>query len=659
MREKERLRRNRPISYGWWKTALVGLAGVFGCAAHSSDRGIADPCNTACLTPECSVPTLKVESPCLDECTSDEALLEKFAPQDLNLDQLTYTSLSLEQCMNLALSHSRVMRDLGGTILRSPQAVNATHDAAITYTDPRFGEEAALSAFDTKFFAGAVFNKNDRVLNNRFFGQDGVVQQDLGDYRAGFTKTAATGAQFTLRQLAEYDFNNQLGNRYGTPSGTWGLLSEAEWRQPLLQGSGVMFNRIAGPLAKPGEINGVLIARTRADIQLADFERGVRDLLSDVENAYWDLYYAYRDLESTIEARDQALETWRLVKAKADGGEAGSSQEGTADKESQAREQFHRFETDVIRALSGRLVDGTRTFNGSSAGTFRGGGVRVVERRLRLLLGLPINGTDLLRPSDVPTKAHVSFDWEITAQEGLTRRPELRKQRWTIKQRELELLASKNFLLPRLDLFARYRMRGFGQELAGADGRFTQTTANPDALSDLFTGDLQEWQMGFDLNVPIGYRQQHMAVRNAELRLSREWAILSEQKREVMFGLSNAVGEVDAAYQSMLSIYNRLVAAQDQVDAVTVNYQRDAAPLDLVLDAQRRLVEAKNQFYQAQVEYTLAIKNVHFEKGTLLEFYQVLMSESASQPGAREEVSRTQSQRRSISYARAAPRLTQ
>jgi len=36
---------------------------------------------------------------------------------------------------------------------------------------------------------------------------------------------------------------------------------EAYARQPLLQGGGVDFNRIAGPNGTPGLINGVVIAR--------------------------------------------------------------------------------------------------------------------------------------------------------------------------------------------------------------------------------------------------------------------------------------------------------------------------------------------------------------------------------------------------------------
>ena len=113
---------------------------------------------------------------------------------------------------------------------------------------------------------------------------------------------------------------------------------------------------------------------------------------------------------------------------------------------------IYRFQEEVENALAGRLLDGTRDNNGSGGGTFRGGGgVQVAERRLRLLMGLPPSDGRLIRPADEPILAPVAFDWhEITARRS-PRRAELRRQRWVIRRRELELIASRNYLLPRLD----------------------------------------------------------------------------------------------------------------------------------------------------------------------------------------------------------------
>jgi outer membrane protein TolC len=386
----------------------------------------------------------------------------------------------------------------------------------------------------------------------------------------------------------------------------------------------VDFNRLAGPNGSPGQINGVVIARINADVSLADFEAGVRNFVSDVENAYWDLYFAYRDLDAKVAARNAALETWQRIRALYEQGRRG----GEAEKEAQAREQYFRFQEEAQNALHGKLVDGTRTYNGSSGGTFRAtGGVYVVERRLRLLAGLPISDGRLVRPSDEPLKARMVYDWDVSLVEALSRRVELRRQKWMIKRREAELQANKSFLLPQLDAVARYRWRGFGDTLLpngeGVGGRFDN------AYKDLASGDFQEWQIGAELSFPIGFRRAYAAVRQSELQLARERAMLHEQERSVVYDLSNAIADVDRAYVIVETNLNRRIAATQQLAAVQAAFEADNATLDVLLEAQRRAAEADTAYYRALVEYALAGKNVQLEKGTLLDHNEVFLQEGA------------------------------
>ena len=205
------------------------------------------------------------------------------------------------------------MRDLGGRVVSAPDLARTNYDPAIQETDPRFGVDGALSRFDAVLGSGIFWEKNDRVFNNLLLG-GGVnqFQQDRGVYRTEIRKRAATGSQFAVRHNVDYDANNAPFNLF--PS-AWNTNIEAEVRQPLLQGAGLAFNRIAGPDARPGFYyqNGLLLARVDTDISLADFEEGVRNLVNDVENAYWDLYLAYRDLDAKVDARDNALRTWRMA----------------------------------------------------------------------------------------------------------------------------------------------------------------------------------------------------------------------------------------------------------------------------------------------------------------------------------------------------------
>ncbi len=605
------------------KVLALILAGTLvlpsGCFLHSerSFKGAAPPGVYEQVASEIEYPA---ESACT-QMNADESLASPRPWTIQTQGTPQYRDISLEEAIQITLQNSRVLRDLGGAVVRAPASTRTAFDPAATETDPRTGIEAALSAFDAQFLMSTFWEKNDRALNNQFFGGGTrILLQDDAVFQAAITKRAATGTQFTIRHNVDYDANNAPGNLFAS---AWNTNVEMEIRHPLLQGGGVEFNRIAGPLSTPGVYNGVLIARLNSDVALSDFELAVRDLVSNVENAYWDLYYGYRVLDAKVKARDAGLDTWRKIYALYEVNRRG----GEAEKEAQARSQYFAFQQDVQNALSGEPIDATHNWNGLPSGAFRGtGGVLMAERRLRLLMGLPPSDCKLLRPIDEPVAAKIDFDWCQTTAEATTRRAELRRQKWIVRRRELELIASKNHLLPRLDAVGRYRWRGFGDDLfPGPNDPPLPRFDN--AYGDLTSGDFQEWQLGFELNVPIGFREAHVAARNAELQLSRERAILRDQQREIVHEAANAVAEVDRAYTVLQTSYNRLAANRDQLGAVKAAYEADKSPLDLFLDAQRRVADAETDYYLNRARYTLATKNVHFVKGTLLDYDGVHLAE--------------------------------
>jgi hypothetical protein len=72
----------------------------------------------------------------------------------------------------------------------------------------------------------------------------------------------------------------------------------------------------------------------------------------------------------------------------------------------------------------------------------------------------------------------------------------------------------------------------------------------------------------------------------------------------------------------------RLRASEEQYAAIQEDYQNDDTTIDLVLESQRRVIDGKLDYFRAQVEFMLAVKAVHFEKGTVLNYHNVALSES-------------------------------
>ncbi|CAN0348443.1 unnamed protein product, partial [Ectocarpus sp. 4 AP-2014] len=285
----------------------------------------------------------------------------------------------------------------------------------------------------------------------------------------GITKTAATGAEIAFRHNTDYNYTTN--SSFAAAPSAYTTNFEAFMSQPLLQGAGTQYNRIAGPFgfdqyAANGvnPFDGVVLARIRTDLTLADFEGAARNTMRDVEQAYWNLYFTYRDFESRKVGLNSAVQTWQRIDTLKKAGAAG----GAADREAQARAQVHQFKAQVQQGLSSLFA---------------------AENRLRYIMGLSVSDGRLIRPADEPTTAQVAFDWSAVHGEAMARRVEVRKQKWEIKRRELELIAARNHLLPRLDAFGTYRWVGVGDRLYAQDAATPSVPFSPgsgafDSLTD-------------------------------------------------------------------------------------------------------------------------------------------------------------------------------
>ena len=110
-----------------------------------------------------------VEHPQLNTPPSEHAytpeprtLARNLAPQQPQ----EWWDMSLEEAIQTAVARSSVLRDLGGTIVRTPETVRTILNPSQVASDPRFGMEAALSEFDATVASSVIAEKNDRMINN-------------------------------------------------------------------------------------------------------------------------------------------------------------------------------------------------------------------------------------------------------------------------------------------------------------------------------------------------------------------------------------------------------------------------------------------------------------------------------------------------------------
>ncbi|MDA7978332.1 MAG: TolC family protein [Pirellulales bacterium] len=577
----------------------------------------------------------QVEVPDVDTLTLDEVTFsvhpftlkefEQLKPED-------FREISLEEAVQTALANSKVVRQLnygsgpseGGAavagasenLLRAPDGVATVYDPALQETSTGggfggIGVEAALAAFDAQLTSSVTWNRNERPVNTGGIGQSIFAtnfNQDLGAYRTQLSKQSAVGTTFFARHNANYELNNNPTR--GVPS-DWQTNVEVGFNQPLLQGWGTHFNRVAGPNSAAGVYRGVAIARINNDITLADFEASVRDQVKNVEDAYWELYMAYRALDASMRARDGVLKQWNIVNVKLQVGGAGNRSSGTPLAEAQARAEYFRNKA----ALENSLRQVYRA-----------------EQRLRFLMGLASTDGRLFRPLDEPTTAPVGVDWVYDQCEMLARTVELRRQRWRVKQREMELTASKNFLLPRLDASGTYRLLGAGDTLIDPNGRGVFPYPGSNAFSTLTDGDYQEWQLGLNFSMNLGFRQELAGVRNAQLQLARARAQLQEQELEASHLLAEAIRNLESNYVLTQTRFNAWLAARREAEIAPIVFENLTEALGggdwaNVLRAITAESIAETNYYRSLINYNRSIAEFEYRKGSLLEYNNIYLAE--------------------------------
>lgn len=256
-------------------------------------------------------------------------------------------------------------------------------------------------------------------------------------------------------------------------------------------------------------------------------------------------------------------------------------------------------------------------------------GLYDAEQDLRYLIGMPATDGRLIRPTTEPVDTRVIYDWESALGQALERRVEIRRQRLQVERRDMELVAAKLNYKPRFDLLGQYRWYGLGNHLIGDN-----TGVLDNMYAEITGGNYQEWQAGVDLSFPVGLRAAGVAIAHAKLNVRRERAILAETEFLISHNLSIAARQIEITHQLLETNYDRLLADLNQVDVLDARYRVGADNIRDLLLAQRQLVASATDFYRSLSDYNLAIRDFHREKGSLLAYNYVQLTEGPWAKGA-------------------------
>ena len=332
------------------------------------------------------------------------------------------------------------------------------------------------------------------------------------------------------------------------------------------------------------DVNLASLRQARIDTRASEFQlRGLaQSLLAEVENAYWDYTLAKEEVkiyEASVELGTKLVkETQERIKL----GQLAKSEVFYGEAETAKRRQ------DLIDAQSFRA-----------------------NARLRLMRLLNAPGEDfwqrkvvLLTPPEKLEPRLEGVDQHIKV--ALLMRPDLNQARLAIQRDELEVVKTKNGLLPKLDFFVSLGRTGYASSFGGSMSDFR----GGDGGLDVYAG------LRFEL--PILNRAPKARHKRSTLELEQENQALENMAQLAAQDVLSAYIEIARSSKQIIAASATVKYQKKKLWAEVERYRFGKSTMFRVSQSERDLVESQVDAVRAVADYVKSLTRFYFVEGSLL-----------------------------------------
>jgi len=414
---------------------------------------------------------------------------------------------------------------------------------------------------------------------------DPLVTAEIGHGRTQGELLSAEGDRHT------FDTDAVLGEaavEQTLPTGTTVRLEagseiddESDVRQWIRSRVGLMVSQsVLRGASRPANLARVREARLDAIASTYQLRGFAEALLGQVETAYWDCVLAKLQLEIAERAKRAAEARLKTTAQRIDAGTLSESERVAAEAAVARREQRRRNAESQTEMMRLRLL---RLLNPPCAQKWQRD---VVVERPPLVPNTPLDNVE---------------DHVRTA---LASRPDLNQARLQVKRGELEVVRTRDGLLPVLDLFATVGKSGYAEHL---DESWKNLDSN-------------------DYDMFMGVRTQ-FPLRNRSARAQYKQAMLTkEQTVEALENLEQFIQmEVRTAFEEVRRATNQIEATRITLDLRQRAYESEVERLKIgrsttldVVRAHRDLLDSQDAVAEAKIDYLKAVVNLFRVDGSLL-----------------------------------------
>lgn len=439
----------------------------------------------------------------------------------------------------------------------------------------RTWEPEAAAVFDPVFtgMVGKHYDKGERISaqGRRFdYTEDAIVGEAglTNLFPTGTSVTVGAGTAFVDRAMDKVNVAGDLEQLIQTRVGL--TVSQA-----LLRG--------AGRAANLARVRQARIDALASDYLLRGF---VEMFVADVEQTYWDCMLAKLQIEIFTEAVAVAKKRLKATQLRIEAGTISRTERWAAEAGLARRQE--------------RLIDAQSDLK---------------RAKLRLLRAMNAGNGDfwkhdfhLPEPPTVPNEI-LDADAGSYVEVAMRMRPDLNEARLRVKQGNLEVVRTRNGLLPQLDLFVTWGKSGYADSFSKSWHRLG--------------GDRYDLLFGVQAEVPLGNvgpRAQHkrakLTRRQAEEAVKNMRQLVQEDVRGAYIEVERATAQITA---SKATRRRRQATYDAEVERQAIGRCTEFQ----VARAHRNLIDSKNAAAQAVIDYLKAFVELYRLTGQLLKLRKI------------------------------------
>jgi HAE1 family hydrophobic/amphiphilic exporter-1 len=354
----------------------------------------------------------------------------------------------------------------------------------------------------------------------------------------------------------------------------------------------------------------IRIQKKRLEQSDADFRLRTIDVISRVQQAYWDLVFALKDQQNQLANLNLSRENLRRVEAQIAVG-------------TKAPLERAEVQTELANRESSLLVSVQN--------------VSIAENNLKQLLvkdpTAPEWSAQIL-PTDTPTFDTTPVNLNEALKEARANRPELRRLRLDNDINAIDLKYFKNQTKPQIDLQATFATTGLAGTAIPRIDPITGTTLLPAAnliggnarmLGNLFSFDTRNVVVGATISIPLRNRTAKANLAGSRIRQEQLEVSLRSQDQVIEVDVRNSAQAVETSRLRVLAAREARANAEMQLEGEQRLYSVGRSTTFLLFQRENALTNARNAELRAETDYNKALADLQRATSTTLRMNNVVL----------------------------------